>query len=292
MAELPAAIKIETPAKINLCLKVIGRRADGYHDIETLFQAIDLYDELHLSPLDSGIMLSTDCPDLDLGEKNLIHRAAKKLMAFTSCHGGAEINLIKRIPIGAGLGGGSSDAAATLKGLIQLYGLSLSKRDIHNIASSLGADVPFFLNGPVAFGFGIGTLLEPTPPLPPFWIVLVKPNFSISTAWIYKEYDSRLTKTTNKIKILESAVNSADPERIGQALFNDLESICFDKFPVLKEIKRELLSLGAYGALMTGSGSSVFGLFSDSDSAKRAFGSIKRSGGEEKEVFLCRTILK
>jgi len=291
MAELPV-IKIKTPAKINLCLKVIGRRSDGYHNIETLFQAIDLYDELHFSPLDSDIILSTDCPELDPGEKNLIHRAAKKLMAFVSCQGGVRIHLIKRIPIGAGLGGGSSDAAATLKGLIQLYGLSLSDKDMHNIASTLGADVPFFLNGPAAFGAGTGILLEPAPPLPPFWVVLAKPNFSISTAWVYEEYDSRLTKTANKIKILKSAFNSADPAKIGQALFNDLESVCFDKFPVLKGIKRELLSLGASGALMTGSGSSVFGLFSDSESAERAFRSIKRSGGNEKEVYLCRTILK
>jgi 4-diphosphocytidyl-2-C-methyl-D-erythritol kinase len=285
-------IKINAPAKINLGLKVVCRREDGYHNIETLFQAINLYDELHLSPIDSGVFLSINRKDLDVREKNLIHKAATRLLEYLSFPRGVKIHLNKRIPMGAGLGGGSSDAAATLKGLIKLYELSVSEKDIHSIASSIGADVPFFLNGPTAFGYGIGEIIEPSPPLPPFWIVLVKPNFSISTAWVYQKYDSILTKSVNKTKILKSAINTADPQKIGKSLFNDLEAVCFPKFPVLAEIKRELLSLGSCGALMSGSGASVFGLFSDQKLAHGAWRSIINSGRSDQEVFLCRTIPK
>ncbi|MGA1841986.1 MAG: 4-(cytidine 5'-diphospho)-2-C-methyl-D-erythritol kinase [bacterium] len=285
-------IKINAPAKINLALKVVCRREDGYHNIETLFQTIDLYDELYLSPIDSGVLLSMDRKDLDMGEKNLIHKAATRLLEFLSFPGGVKIHLNKRIPIGAGLGGGSSDAAATLMGIVKLYEFSISERDIHSIASSLGADVPFFLNGPTAFGYGIGDIIEPSPPLPPFWIVLVKPNFSISTAWAYQKYDSRLTKSVNKIKIIKSAIEGANYQEIGKSLFNDLESVCFPKYPVLAEIKRELLSLGSCGALMSGSGASVFGLFSEQKPAHRAWRSIISSKISDWEVFLCRTIPK
>ena len=285
-------ISIKAPAKINLGLHVVERREDGYHTIETLFQAVDLFDELHISPAESGVSLSIEGIDLDAGEGNLVHKAATRLLAAASCHKGAAIRLVKRIPVGAGLGGGSSDAAATLKGLVGLYRMSLSTQALCELASSLGADVPFFLNGPTAFGGGIGDILESAPPLPPFWVVIVKPNFSIATGWVYREYDSRLTKTGNKIKILKSAIVSGDARRIGESLFNDLESICFERFPALAEIKKGLQTLGACGALMSGSGSSVFGLFPDNTEAQRACRSIKKSGREDQEVFLCRTILK
>jgi len=285
-------IIIKAPAKINLGLHVVGRREDGYHTIETLFQAVDLFDELYLSRDASGVSLSIEGLDLDAGEGNLVYKAATRLLDAASCSGGVTIRLIKRIPVGAGLGGGSSDAAATLKGLVDLYGIPLSTKALCELASSLGADVPFFLNGPIAFGYGIGDILEIAPPLPAMWVVIVKPKFSISTGWVYQEYDLRLTKTGNKIKILKSAIVNGDVHRIGKSLFNDLESICFDRFPVLAEIKKGLLSLGACGALMSGSGSSVFGLFSDETEARRACRSIKKYGREDQEVFLCRTILK
>ncbi|MGA1794697.1 MAG: 4-(cytidine 5'-diphospho)-2-C-methyl-D-erythritol kinase [bacterium] len=285
-------ITINAPAKINLGLHVVGQREDGYHTIETLFQAVDLCDELHLSPAESGVSLRVEGIDLDGGEGNLVHRAATRLLDTASCHKGVAVRLVKRIPVGAGLGGGSSDAAATLKGLVDLYNIPLSTGALVELASSLGADVPFFLNGPTAFGRGIGDILESAPPLPPFWVVIVKPDFPIATGWVYQEYDSGLTKTGNKIKILKSAVASGDAWRIGESLFNDLESICFKRFPVLAEIKKGLLTLGACGALMSGSGSSVFGLFIDSGEARRACRSIIKCGREDREVFLCRTILK
>ena len=287
------ALLIKAPAKINLGLEILGRRADGFHDIATLFQAIDLYDDLYFTPAQSGIILDGNRTGLDMGENNLIYRAAKRLLDYVSFSGGVKIRLNKRIPIGAGLGGGSSDAAATLRGLIQLYHMSVSEKEIHNIARSLGADVPFFLRGPIAFGYGIGDILKPSPPLPPCWVVLIKPNFDISTGSIYQKYDLTLTKSVNKIKILETAIESADPKKIGNALFNDLELICISEFPVLADIKKRLLSFGAFGALMTGSGSSVFGLFDDQEKACEAWRSIKNlQGEEEEEVLLCRTILK
>lgn len=285
-------IKINAPAKINLGLEVVGKRGDGYHIIETLFQAIDLYDELCLSPADSGVRLISDKADLEVDEGNLVYKAANKLLDYTAYPKGVIIHLKKRIPMGAGLGGGSSDAAATLKGLVQLYQLPVPERDLRQIAISLGADVPFFLNGPTAFGYGIGDILEPSPPLPPFWVVIVKPDFSISTAWAYRKYDSRLTKSGNKIKILKYAIESGDPQRIGKALFNDLESVCLVDFPELIGIKDALVGFGACGALMSGSGSAVFGLFPDSDQAKEALDYINNYRESKMEVFLCSTILK
>lgn len=285
-------IFIKAPAKINLGLHVVGQRGDGYHTIETLFQAVDLCDELYLSPAESGVSLSIEGIALEGGEGNLVYKAATRLLDTASCHKGVAVRLVKRIPVGAGLGGGSSDAAATLRGLVDLYNIPLSTQALAELASSLGADVPFFLNGPTAFGRGIGDILEIAPPLPPFWVVIVKPDFSIATGWVYQEYDLRLTKTGNKIKILKSAIARGDARRIGKSLFNDLESICFERFPVLAEIKRCLLTLGACGALMSGSGSSVFGLFLDNTEAQCAYQSIKKNGREDREVFLCRTILK
>lgn len=284
-------VKIKAPAKINLGLEIIGKRSDGYHTIETFFQTIDLYDELHFFPEDAGIHLEVDNPALDTGDENLVHKAASLLLKYTNCPMGVKIKLKKGIPISAGLGGGSSDAAATLKGINRLYGLSVSKEVLLDIASSIGADCPFFINGTSAFGHGTGTTLEPSSPLPRFWVVLVKPGFSISTAWAYKKYDQRLTKRVNKIKILKSAINTSDPLKIGKALFNDLESVCFDHFPVLADIKRDLFSAGAIGALMSGSGPSMFGLFTDPGSAEEAMkcmtGSLKSVSG----LYLCSTLL-
>ena len=284
-------LQIKAPAKINLGLEIVGKRADGFHDIATLFQTIELYDELHFTAAESGIILCGNRSNLDMGENNLIYQAARKLFDYVSFQGGVKIRLEKRIPTGAGLGGGSSDAAATLKGLIQLFHMSVSDREIHDIAKSLGADVAFFLQGSTAFGFGIGDILKPSPPLPPFWVVLIKPNFDISTAWAYQKCDLTLTKSMNKIKILKTAIDTADPQRIGKALFNDLEPVCIKEFPVLGHMKRHLLSFGACGALMSGSGSSVFGLFNDRKKAFEAWRSVEKERGEE-EVFLCRTILE
>ncbi len=283
-------IRIKCPAKINLGLEILGKREDGYHIIETLFQTIDLYDELSISPADSGVHLSSNKKGMKTGKDNLIWKAATILLDHTASGKGVNIYLNKRIPIGAGLGGGSSDAAATLKGLIKLFGISISHKELHQMAITLGADIPFFLDGPIAFGHGIGDTLEKSPPLPPFWVVVAKPGFSISTAWAYSKFNNKLTNKGNKIKILRLAIESSDSQRIGKVLFNDLESVCLTKYPVLLDLKRELLSLGACGALMTGSGSAIFGLFFNHKTAHNAWKTISeilRPGGE---VFLCRTI--
>lgn len=290
--KIDQGICIKSPAKINLGLEIIGRKEDGYHLIETVYQSINIYDELFLLPKTQGILLKTDSKDLDCGKENIVYRAASVLLDYIGYKKGVEIFLKKRIPIGAGLGGGSSDAAGTLKGIIKLYGITISENELYKIASSLGADVPFFLNGPTAFGFGTGTLIEGLPILPPFWVILVKPNFSISTAWAYREFNCRLTKRRNKIKILRLAIESADKKKICEALINDFESLCFTRYPILQGIKEQLFFSGACGALMSGSGSSIFGLYNNSRIAKRAYEKIKDSIGNENDIFLCHTIAK
>lgn len=257
-------IEIEAPAKLNLSLRITGKRPDGYHEIESLFVPVALYDDLRISVIQEGIEASYSGRGLPEGQNNLVNRAALSFFEETGISKGAKINLIKRIPVSSGLGGGSSDAAATLRGLNILWGNPLSKGDLERLALSLGADVPFFLLPRPAVAKGIGEILEPIKDFPDLWYVLVSPNLMVSTAWAYKKFRLELTDGPNHniIKISNGAALN-----IPDLLFNDLEGVTLSKYPFLSSIKASLKAFGALGALMTGSGPSVFGVF---DSEKRA----------------------
>ncbi|MGA1874049.1 MAG: 4-(cytidine 5'-diphospho)-2-C-methyl-D-erythritol kinase [bacterium] len=282
-------IKILAPAKINLGLAVYRRREDGYHEIGTLFQAVDVCDELEMRVTDQGIDLDCEGEPAPEGRENIAWQAAELFFSHLGSRPGVHMRLRKHIPVAAGLGGGSSDAAAVLKGLNQLHFFPISEDDLLEMGAQLGADVPFFLFGSSALGQGIGTRLTRTAPLSEVWVVIVNPGFPISTKWVYNHIDTDLllTKEPDHIKMLRLFLKKRDLPQIGLYLHNDLESVVRKKYPIIDELKNRLLSAGAVGAIMSGSGASVFGIFSDYLRAKKAYSCLKTQNDMWK-VFLTR----
>jgi 4-diphosphocytidyl-2-C-methyl-D-erythritol kinase len=258
------AIELLSPAKVNVFLKITGQRIDGYHELLTVFVPVSLYDKLIISKSEKGLEVYYRGREIPNNQNNLVNRAAISFFEKTGIKKGIKITLIKNIPISSGLGGGSSDAATTLKGLNQLWPNALSKEDLEKLALSLGADVPFFLLQKPAMARGIGEILQPIENFPSLWYVIVSPNLMISTAWTYERIKLNLTNNRNQNKMSSFKKNIFN---IPELLFNDLERVTLVKYPFLSSIKESLLQVGALGTLMTGSGPSIFGLF---DSAKKA----------------------
>jgi len=258
------AIELLSPAKVNVFLKITGQRIDGYHELLTVFVPVGLYDKLIISKSEKGLEVYYRGREIPNNQNNLVSRAAISFFEKTGIKKGIKITLIKNIPISSGLGGGSSNAATTLKGLNQLWPNALSKEDLEKLALSLGADVPFFLLQKPAMARGIGEILQPIENFPSLWYVIVSPNLMISTAWTYERFKLNLTNNRNQNKMSSFKKNIFN---IPELLFNDLERVTLVKYPFLSSIKESLLQVGALGALMTGSGPSIFGLF---DSAKKA----------------------
>lgn len=259
------AYKIETPAKLNLRLKVTGKRPDGYHDLVSIMVPIDLCDHLELKTAKAGqIAISGDGYEVPWDENNLVYRAARAFISHAAPPKGISIKVRKNIPVAAGMGGGSSDAAATLLALNGLWGQPLSAKELDDLAKGLGADVPFFLRCTPSLALGIGEILEPFENWPEFWYIVVKPALQISTAWAFGNLKLELTSKEDKY-IKNFSVNNR--AALFQILENDLEKVTSASYPIIETIKRRLLEAGAEGALMTGSGPSVFGVFPSSNSA-------------------------
>lgn len=266
-------IAVSSPAKVNLHLRVLRRRPDGYHDIATLMQKISLQDAMVFSPREEGIVIK--CPGFPglENENNIVYRAVKALFAATGYQAGVEIVLQKAIPIGAGLGGGSSNAATTLVTLNDLLHLGLSREELMKLGARLGADVPFFIYGNRAWAFGIGDRLEPADSLPPLWFVLVNPCFELSTARVYQGLNLTLT---NQI-INYSIPRFSTITDVVEGLQNDLEKVSLALYPVLQELKDRLMGVGARGALMSGSGPTVYGVFDREREALQAADILKKN---------------
>ena len=278
-----------SPAKINLFLKVVGRRPDGYHEIITLLSRVGLFDTVVLTFDQPSISVDCSHPRVPKDRTNLAHRAASLFFDALSTRDGVAILIDKVIPVAAGLGGGSSNAAAVLMGLNQHYGSPFSDRELMAIALKVGADVPFFLFGHVAVARGIGDDLEAYDNLPPFCVVLVCPKLEVSTAWVYRNLDLGLTNRDKDFKI---RLFNKDFSSVKGFLFNDLEQVTIGKFPEIKTVKKTLLDVGAEAALMSGSGPSVFGLFKDTRQAKKAIRSMTRLGrGGSWKTFLVELLL-
>lgn len=265
-------LKKFAPAKINLFLRVLRKRSDGYHDIASFMQKITLHDELTFLPRPIGIILKCPNSDLPESEDNLIFRAAKAIFSYTGCQSGIEIILKKNIPIAAGLGGGSSDAATTLLALNEICRLSLKKVELMKLGAKLGADVPFFIFGNSAFATGIGDKLKVWKNLPKLHIVLINPCFSLSTKMVYESLNLRLTKK----RINYSIPRFFAVGDIIREMHNDLETASLRMHPELADIKQLLLRNGALGAMMSGSGPTVFGIFTDENTAKKAAEAISK----------------
>ncbi len=279
---------LKSPAKINLGLKIIEKRDDGYHEIETIFQMVSLFDTLTFRNLQSGIVLKTDQDKLPVDETNLVVKAAKLLQQETGTQKGVEIFLEKKIPVGAGLGGGSGNAAFTLMGLNNLWELHLKKKDLMKLAITLGSDVPFFLSGcSSAIGKGRGEILTPFENRSNIHVVVVSPNIYVSTGSIYKELNLGLTSNSKDINILSSLLVKGRIAELGSYLYNDLETVVCKRYPALTEIKKKLMNSGAVGALVSGSGSSVFGIYLQQETARKA---TTKLISKEWQVFLTETI--
>ncbi|QOX79565.1 4-(cytidine 5'-diphospho)-2-C-methyl-D-erythritol kinase [Trichlorobacter lovleyi] len=269
------SIILQAPAKVNYRLDVIARRPDGYHELRMIMQRVNLCDQVSLKLVDGNeIKVSCGREGVPDGEGNIAWKAARALLDLAGQPSGVEIAIQKNIPVAAGLGGGSSDCAAVLLGLNELLGLGLSCEQLMEIGVKLGADVPFFVFQQTALAEGIGEKLTPLTGLPPAWVVLVNPNLPVSTAWVYKNL--QLTQRERLATIPDSFEDVAS---ICRVLSNDLESVTIPAFPVISEIKDELIALGACCSLMSGSGPTVFGLF-DNEATARAAGEALRGNND------------
>lgn len=261
-------------AKINLGLRILGKREDGFHEIETVFYRINLYDDLTFAP-SSDISFTSDNPHLPLDDENLCVRAARLLQTFCGISEGAKIHLAKRIPVGAGLGGGSSDAATTLLALQELWKTGLRFEELHSLAMQLGSDVPYFLREGSAVGKGRGEVLEYFPLDLPYWIVLVTPPLHVSTAWAYSNVASRNSQV--EITLREVVSNYIlDPVELQRLLKNDFETNVFRMYKQILEIKESLYQTGAVFAQLSGSGSSVYGFYSGEQEARSAAALLRK----------------
>jgi 4-diphosphocytidyl-2-C-methyl-D-erythritol kinase len=264
------AVRLAAPAKVNLFLRVFDERPDGYHALETLFQAIDLADDVRLERADAGVELAVVGADLGPPGGNLAHRAATALLAAARVSGGVRIELRKRIPAGAGLGGGSSDAAAVLKGVAALYEIPTGEGLLRGIAARLGSDVPFFLGrSPLAAGRDRGDVLEPFAPLEEASLVLVSPPVHVSTAWAYRALDQARRVRGPSLGPALRGRPSGWPD-LAARLHNDFQAVVGKAHPEVLRSLEALERAGAVAALMSGSGSTSFGIFPDRAAAERA----------------------
>jgi 4-diphosphocytidyl-2-C-methyl-D-erythritol kinase len=263
-----ARLQVLAPAKINLFLEVRGKRPDGYHELYSLMVAVGLYDALTLTTGKGATRVTCNDPQVPENETNLAFRAAALFQRWSQRFEGVHIHIDKQIPVAAGLGGGSSDAAAVLRALNWQHGQPFDSATLMKMGLTLGADVPFFLYGKPALASGIGEHLEACENLEPHHVLLVYPGVGIATADVFKNLNLRLTKCKKALKYFPFRKQNFD---ISRYLCNDLETVTAARYPVVEEAKRKLASLGASGTLMSGSGTTVFGLFKKASSARRAY---------------------
>lgn len=271
---MPRVLILQAPAKVNLILEVQGRRPDGYHELKTVMHTLTLADTLRFTENAGGLKLVCSHPQVPTDERNLVYRAAARLAQSAGVEPRVTIRLTKHIPVAAGLGGGSSDAAAALQGLARWWRLGTSA-PLARIARELGSDVPFFLRGGCALGQGRGERLTAWPSAPGLWLVLVNPGFPVSTAEIYRKFSLQLTRKKACISMMRPALQQKNAEKISEKLFNHLEWVTAADHPQIKRIKQDLFAGGALGALMSGSGPTVFGLAPDERTARQLQGRLR-----------------
>lgn len=279
-------ISLKALAKINLGLDVVRRREDGYHEVRMIMQTIQLYDRLDIKRTqEPGIQIQTNLSFLPVNENNLIYKAAKLLMDEFSITDGVSVKLDKRIPVAAGMAGGSTDAAAMLIGVNRLFSLGLTKRQLMERGVQIGADVPYCIMRGTALAEGIGEALSPLPPMVKCPVLIAKPSISVSTKFVYQNLKLDDTTIHPDIDRLIDDIKSKNLHDIAAHMGNVLETVTIPNYPVIDEIKKHMLSNGAVGAMMSGSGPTVFGLFDDEDTAKKAYKAM-RSSHLARQVYL------
>lgn len=272
-------------AKINLGLDVVRRLENGYHEVRMIMQTVGIYDVLTFTATDGGVRITTDSGELSVGEDNLVHRAARLLLETCNVDAGVDIRLEKHIPIAAGMAGGSSDAAATLRGLNELFSLGLSQERLRQLGVRIGADVPYCVMGGTALAEGIGEVLTPLPCAPRCALLIAKPDIQVSTKYVYEHLDAREPQNHPDIDGMRRAIENGDLSGVISRLGNVLETVTEEKYPVIGRIKREMLSGGARGSLMSGSGPTVFGIY-DSEEQARAGRERLEKLGLARELFV------
>lgn len=279
-------ISLKALAKINLGLDVVRRREDGYHEVRMIMQTIHLYDRLDIKRTNEpGIQIQTNLSFLPVNENNLIYKAAKLLMDEFSITDGVSVKLDKRIPVAAGMAGGSTDAAAMLIGVNRLFSLGLTKRQLMERGVQIGADVPYCIMRGTALAEGIGEALSPLPPMVKCPVLIAKPSISVSTKFVYQNLKLDDTTIHPDIDRLIDDIKAKNLHDIAAHMGNVLETVTIPNYPVIDEIKKHMLSNGAVGAMMSGSGPTVFGLFDDEDTAKKAYKAM-RSSHLARQVYL------
>jgi len=286
---LQESVVVWAPAKVNLFLEVLGKRPDGYHEIATLMVAIRRFDTLWLKEDKGGaVRLSCNRANLSTGPDNLVVRAARLLQERASCTRGCRIRLVKRIPVAAGLAGGSADAAATLVGLNQLWQLGLAPAELQSLGAQLGSDVAFFFQTPAAWCTGRGEIVTPVPAPRALDLVLLCPNFGCATAEVYRHVE--IPKQPVDGTMIRDALAAGDVEAIGRLLHNRLEAAAVEVAPRLAGLRHKLEMLAPAGTLLSGSGSTLFALCRHGDEARRLAAHLKRDPKGEYEVFVTRTL--
>lgn len=281
-------ISLKALAKINLGLDVVRRREDGYHEVRMIMQTIHLYDRLDIKRTKEPgiqIQIQTNLSFLPVNENNLIYKAAKLLMDEFSITDGVSVKLDKRIPVAAGMAGGSTDAAAMLIGVNRLFSLGLTKRELMERGVQIGADVPYCIMRGTALAEGIGEALSPLPPMVKCPVLIAKPSISVSTKFVYQNLKLDDTTIHPDIDRLIDDIKAKNLHDIAAHMGNVLETVTIPNYPVIDEIKKHMLSNGAVGAMMSGSGPTVFGLFDDEDTAKKAYKAM-RSSHLARQVYL------
>jgi 4-diphosphocytidyl-2-C-methyl-D-erythritol kinase len=270
---------VKAYAKINLGLMILEKRTDGYHNIETIFHPVDIFDTITLSLSDNkSVAVTCSHPDVPSDESNLCHKAAVLFGESAGIQEGIQIHIKKNIPVGAGLGGGSSDAAAVIRSLSELYGFPLTDKELYSLAVSVGSDVPFFLKPGTAFATGRGEILNYFDLKLPYWIVVAFPNILVNTGWAYKSFRKSESAKDIDLKNLVTE-NLLKPRVWVNSLRNDFEPHVFSEYPAILHVKERLLKGGADFALLSGSGSSVFGLYQDERFAREIATELRDSCG-------------
>lgn len=277
----------KAPAKINLGLDTICKRPDGYHELAMIMASVDLCDHLTLTEIpEDKIIIQTNKAFLPIDKKNHVHQVVRSVKETYGITTGLKINIDKKIPIAAGLGGGSTDAAAALRGVNRLWRLGLSLEELAQIGLIAGSDVPYCVYGGTALATGIGEIITPLPDLPACWVVLVKPAISVSTPKVFQELAVETVSHPN-IAALKEAIEKGSYQEMVQHLGNSLEEVTGGKYPVVKKVKDKMQKFGCDGVLMSGSGPTVIGLCQKYSRAKRVCNALK---GFCQEVYLVRTL--
>jgi len=263
--------KLNAYGKINLGLDVVGRLENGYHQVRMVMQTIGIFDELTFTRRKEGIRITSDSNDIPTNEHNLVYKAVRLMKETYNIAGGVEIHLKKRIPVAAGMAGGSSDAAAALRGVDRMFGLGLNQQELCRLGVQIGADVPYCIMGGTVLAEGIGEKLTPLAAAPDCYILLVKPDVSVSTRDVYTNFKLDKVKVHPDIDGMIQAVKEGSLSGITSRMENVLEQVTVSRYPVIQDIKDKMKEMGAMNSLMSGSGPTVFGIFCEEEGARKAY---------------------